>query len=217
MSDSRIYLAENRALQEKFGTQKLADKQETLIVHDVFTPDDIAFITARDMFFLSTVNSDAEPTISYKGGPKGFVRVIDNEIIFPSYDGNGMFLSMGNVTQNPNVGLLFIDFETPRRLRVQGAAALDHGDDKAQYPGAQFLVRVKPKHIFVNCPRYIHQYAKVGDSRYTPMQDGCSPIAEWKRLEVVHDSLSETDKAEVLKLGLLSQQDYDRKIGSNEA
>ena len=106
-------------MQDKFGTRVLADKKEELIVHQTFTNDEIEFISSRDRFFLSTLNSKGEPTVSFKGGPVGFVKVINNALIFPNYDGKGMFLSVGNLVKNQNVGLLFIDFETPRRLLVQ--------------------------------------------------------------------------------------------------
>lgn len=134
MDPSRIYLAEHRRMQNALGRRNLADRQEALIVHDTFTADDVDFISSRDMFFLSTVNSKNEPTVSYKGGPMGFIRVKDNELVFPNYDGNGMYLSVGNLVSNSKVGLLFIDFETPRRLRAQGLARMDDGPDKLDFP-----------------------------------------------------------------------------------
>src|SRR5690606_3046802 len=110
------------------------------IVHDAFTPQEIAFIEARDFFFLSTVDPNGRPTVSYKGGAPGFVSVRDNTLVFPCYDGNGMFLSVGNIEGNPNVGLLFMDFQTPRRLRVQGTARIDESAARDAVPGALALV-----------------------------------------------------------------------------
>ena len=73
------------------------------------------------MFFLSTIDPAGRPTVSYKGGDPGFVRVLDRTTVaFPCYDGNGMFFSMGNLLGNVQVGLLFINFEKPHRLRLQG-------------------------------------------------------------------------------------------------
>jgi uncharacterized protein YecE (DUF72 family) len=70
------------------------------------------------------VDGSGQPTCSYRGGDPGFVKVVEpGTIAFPSYDGNGMFLSMGNIRATAKVGLLFIDFETPHRLRVQGLLA----------------------------------------------------------------------------------------------
>jgi predicted pyridoxine 5'-phosphate oxidase superfamily flavin-nucleotide-binding protein len=83
------------------------------------------------MFFLATADEQGRPNCSYKGGEPGFVRVLDEHTVtFPSYDGNGMYLSSGNVLVNPNVGMLFIDFERGRRLRLNGVASIDENDGK---------------------------------------------------------------------------------------
>ena len=66
------------------------------------------------MFFLATADEHGMPQCSYKGGDPGFVRVVDEHTLaFPSYDGNGMYLSLGNLLVNPQVGILFIDFAQP--------------------------------------------------------------------------------------------------------
>lgn len=76
------------------------------------------------MFFLATADAQGRPSCSYKGGEPGFVRVLDEQTLaFPRYDGNGMFLSLGNALENPHVGLLFIDFVRARRLRFNGEAS----------------------------------------------------------------------------------------------
>ncbi|WP_232415347.1 MULTISPECIES: pyridoxamine 5'-phosphate oxidase family protein [Methylotenera] len=217
MKNSKLYLSEHRVIQDKFGTRALADKQEELIVHEVFTKEDAEFILTRDMFFLSTLNSRGEPTVSYKGGPVGFVKVIDNELIFPNYDGNGMFLSVGNLLKNENVGLLFIDFETPRRLRVQGIAKIDEQPDLQIFPKAEFLIRINPTEIWVNCPRYIHRYKKVSQSPYTPNTNKTSRLAQWKRLDSVYESLLPDDKVAVEESGQITQDQYNLMISNNEA
>jgi predicted pyridoxine 5'-phosphate oxidase superfamily flavin-nucleotide-binding protein len=115
---SRIYHEGQRELQREFDTMRLADRLEQVTCRTCITPEDRAFIESRDMFFLATADAAGRPNCSYKGGDPGFVRVIDETTIaFPNYDGNGMFLSFGNATVNPHVGLLFIDFESPKRLR----------------------------------------------------------------------------------------------------
>jgi hypothetical protein len=211
-----IYADCHRALQERYDARPLADRTAAAIVHSQFTPEDIAFISERDFFFLSTVDPNGSPTVSYKGGAPGFVRVEGNTLVFPSYDGNGMFLSMGNITDNPNVGLLFMDFVRPRRLRVQGVARLDEGPAREAFPGALFLVRVEPRHIFVNCPRYVHKYQRVETSRYVPRADGTAPLAQWKRLEVVHDALSPGDQAAARIEGFISLEEYQAKVDAGE-
>ena len=107
-----MYHGGSRELQDRFDTRRLADRIDERIVHDRIDDDDRAFIEARDMFFLATADEHGQPQCSYKGGDPGFVRVLDEQTIaFPIYNGNGMFLSAGNLLVNAQVGLLFIDFE----------------------------------------------------------------------------------------------------------
>jgi predicted pyridoxine 5'-phosphate oxidase superfamily flavin-nucleotide-binding protein len=148
-----------RQLQDRCDTRLLADRLDEKLSRTAFTADDRAFIVSRPLFFLATADASGRPDCSYKGGAPGFVRVTaDDELAFPSYDGNGMFRSLGNVLVNPAVALLFIDFERPNRLRVNGAARVVEGDPLlAEFPGAQFIVRVHAARIFPNCPRYIHR------------------------------------------------------------
>jgi len=216
MSDDGIYSQCHRDIQDRYDQRALADRTAQAIIHSTFTEQDIAFIAARDFFFLSSVDPDGHPTVSYKGGGVGFVAVENNELVFPCYDGNGMFMSMGNIAGNPKVGLLFIDFERPRRLRVQGIARLDESEARLRVPGALFLVRVAPKQIFVNCPRYVHKYARVETSRYVPDDAGTAPLAQWKRLEVVHDTLSPEDQEAAKRAGFLTLEEYGAKVDAGE-
>ncbi|WP_438021574.1 pyridoxamine 5'-phosphate oxidase family protein [Sorangium sp. So ce315] len=192
---SRLYGEQHRALQEQFNTSKLADRVEQIVVQSEVTDDNKAFIEARDMFFLSTVDHQGRPTVSYKGGAPGFVKVIDPKtVVFPSFDGNGMFFSMGNIAGNAQIGMLFIDFETPLRLRLQGVASV-HTDDPllAEYKEADLIVRVTVSDVWPNCPRYVHRYTKVAPSRYVP-KDACeTPLAGWKRIDLMQDVLPPKD------------------------
>jgi len=180
MSDT--YHEGNRRLQDRFDTRRLADRLDEAIVGDTIGPNDRAFIEQCDMFFLATADEQGRPNCSYKGGEPGFVRVVDEHTIaFPNYDGNGMYLSMGNLLANPHVGLLFIDFEMGHRMRLNGVASIDENDPlMAEYPEAQFIVRVRARQVFPNCPRYIHQYRLVERSRFVP-KAGCeTPVPGWK-------------------------------------
>src|SRR6188474_1175878 len=124
-----LYSPSARALQAQFDTPRLADRLEDVTVHDRFTPHDRHFLERRDMFFLAKVDATGQPTCSYKGGDPGFVTVVDEHTLaFPNYDGNGMYLSMGNVDATRRVGLLFIDFEGQDRMRVEGSATLAFDD-----------------------------------------------------------------------------------------
>jgi uncharacterized protein len=186
-----LYTSSARALQDRFDTRRLADRLAAVKVHDTFTPDDRAFIERLDMFFLATVDDTGQPTCSYKGGDPGFVTVVDDRTLaFPNYDGNGMYLSMGNVAATRRVGLLFIDFERQRRMRVDGSAEIRHDDPLlARYPEAQFMVRVRAEHIYPNCPRYIHKRELVERSPYVPQPGTVTPVPGWKESDWARDVL----------------------------
>lgn len=187
----------NRLLQDRFDARRLADRIDERLVDDIIDADDKVFIESLDMFFLATADEQGHPNCSYKGGEPGFVRVLDEPTVaFPNYDGNGMYLSAGNVLVNPNVGMLFIDFERGRRLRLNGVASIDEHDELMEhYPEAQFVVRVRAREVFPNCPRYIHKYQLVERSRFVP-KAGCStPVPGWKRFEWAQDVLPTNDPA----------------------
>lgn len=191
------YSAGSRELQARFDTRQLADRLADLKVHDRFTPDDRQFIAHMDMFFLATVDQAGQPSCSFKGGDPGFVQVIDERTLaFPSYDGNGMFVSMGNLAETRSVGLLFIDFAKQRRLRVDGVARIDFADPLLpKYAEAQFVVRVEAKSIYPNCPRYIHKYELVERSRFVPRAGERTPVPAWKESDWAKDVLPANDPA----------------------
>jgi predicted pyridoxine 5'-phosphate oxidase superfamily flavin-nucleotide-binding protein len=188
-----------RRFQDRFDTRRLADRIDERLVRSTIGDDERAFIERMDMFFLATGDADGRPQCSYKGGDPGFVRVLDERTLaFPSYDGNGMFLSIGNLAVNPHVGLLFIDFRArrPSRLRVNGIASIDERDPlRAAYTGAQLVVRLRATQVFPNCPRYIHRMALVERSRFVPRADRELPVPDWKRAEWACDVLPEGDPA----------------------
>jgi predicted pyridoxine 5'-phosphate oxidase superfamily flavin-nucleotide-binding protein len=192
-----LYSAASRQLQDRFDTRRLADRIEERIVHDQIDEGDRAFIEARDMFFIATTDAEGRPQCSYKGGDPGFVRVLDETTIaFPSYDGNGMYLTVGNLVTTKKVGLLFIDFESRKRMRLNGVASIDEADPLlAEYPEAQLIVRVTATEVFPNCPRYIHQYKLVSRSRFVPKTECETPVPQWKQSDWAHDVLPENDPA----------------------
>jgi predicted pyridoxine 5'-phosphate oxidase superfamily flavin-nucleotide-binding protein len=194
---AELYHGGSRGLQDRFDTRRIADRLEEKTVRDHIDDDDRAFIEARDMFFIATADEDGKPQSSYKGGDPGFVRVLDERTIaFPNYDGNGMYLTMGNLAINPQVGLLFIDFEGRKRMRLNGVASIDEDDPLlAEYPEAQFIVRVRATEVFPNCPRYIHEYKLVQRSRFVPKVDCETPVPAWKTREWSHDALPANDPA----------------------
>jgi uncharacterized protein len=217
---AEFYSDEQRALQRRFETEKMADLMQQVIVHAEVQEAERAFIESRDMFFLATVDAAGQPTCSYKGGAPGFVRVVDpGTLAFPSYDGNGMFLSMGNIQSTGHIGMLFIDFETPHRLRVQGAASVEPNDPLlADYPGADLIVRVAVSALFVNCSRYVHRYQRLAGSRYVPRTACETPFAEWKRIDLVQDALPPRDAGRTARAGgTISMAEYEAKLAAGEA
>jgi predicted pyridoxine 5'-phosphate oxidase superfamily flavin-nucleotide-binding protein len=171
-----------RELQDRFDTRRLADRLDEA-TSDRISDGHRAFIESRDMFFLATADADGVPQCSYKGGDPGFVRVIDDRTIaFPVYDGNGMFLSTGNVAVNPHVGILFIDLEGGTRLRFNGVASVDDEDPLLElWPRALLVVRVRGDAVFANCRRYVHRYELVQRSPFVPRDAGDPPVPDWKR------------------------------------
>ena len=211
---SRLYGKQHRSIQDDFGTRGMADRVEELVCRTEFDDGAKGFMESVEMFYLSSVDHQGRPTVSYKGGDAGFVKVLDSTtLIFPSYDGNGMFFSMGNISGNPQVGLLFISFETPNRLRVQGTASISKDPALlAHYKEADFVVTVKLSEFWQNCPRYIPQYTKVRDSRYVPREHCETPLAGWKQLDLVQDILLEADLKKVDQLGTINIEEWVGKI-----
>lgn len=175
------YRESHRHLQDQHDTRRLADRLAETAGEDL-TPFR-AFIEARDMFFIATADAAGRPQCSYKGGDPGFVKVVDpSTLAFPVYDGNGMFLTGGNLAENPSVGLLFISFEDGSRLRVNGDASMDAADPlREAFPGALFVVRVRARAVFPNCRRYVHTHGDAHRSVFVPRDDAPVPVPDWKR------------------------------------
>ena len=185
-----MYHDGNRELQDHFGARPLADRLVDRLWRNRFKDDDKAFIESVGFFFLATANADGHPDCSFKGGPAGFVRVpAPDLLVFPDYDGNGMFKSLGNIKSNPQIGMLFIEMgEKPKRLRVNGRATV-HLDDPllADLPGAQIVVRVTPEDIFPNCPRYIPNLQTGESSQYVPCEGVAPKEPAWKGFDIFKD------------------------------
>jgi predicted pyridoxine 5'-phosphate oxidase superfamily flavin-nucleotide-binding protein len=182
----------SRALQDAFHSRAIADRLDERFTRTAFSESDRDFVETSIYFFLATADAAGRPDVSFKGGPAGFARITaPNEIAFPDYDGNGMFRSLGNLSVNPQVGLLFIAMHgRPRRLRISGTARIERDDPLlAQTVGAQMMVRVTASAIFPNCPRYIPQLTLAGESAYTPRpgEDFVEPA--WKAFEPFRDAV----------------------------
>ena len=129
-------------------------------------------------------------------------QVLDT-VAFPNFDGNGMYLTTGDVLVNPSVGLLFIDFERGHRTRLNGVASIDPNDPlMAEHAEAQFIARVRAREVFPNCPRYIHRYKLVERSRFVPKKGVATPVPAWKCADWSADALPAADPA----------RDHDREV-----
>ena len=215
---SELYGANHRAMQDAFDSRKLADRVVEMVVRPEIDDVGKAFIESRDMFFLSSVDHNGRPTVSYKGGTPGFVKVLDSTTIaFPSYDGNGMYLSMGNISGNPEIGCLFIDFERPYRMRLQGRAeVVKSGPLMALFKEAEMVVKVSVSQTWMNCPRYIHRYSKVEASKYAPGVEAETPFCEWKRIDILQDVVRPTEREKVEQMGTVTIDDWMGKVISGD-
>ena len=194
MNSQPMYHAGSRAIQERFDSRRIADRLEQVTVHDELNDWDVEVVQGASMFFLATTGPDGWPDCSYKGGLPGFVHVLDRRTLaFPSYDGNGMFRSLGNIAASARVGMLFIDFEQAGRMRVNGTATVEFDDDHLRaFDGAQAVVRVAIERIFPNCPRYIHRMHLVEHSVYAPSPGHVPPEPDWKSSPDFRDALPGT-------------------------
>lgn len=215
-----FYTPEQRELQDQFETRALADTHLQTIVHPEIQDAERGFIESRDMFFLATTGEHGQPSCSYKGGAPGLVKVVNaRTVAFPNYDGNGMYLSLGNVRANAKVGMLFIDFETPHRLRLHGNASVDRDDPLIDlWPEAELVVRVAVSQLWINCPRYVHRYRKLASSRYVPQAACRTPLAEWKRIDLLQPVLPPRDQGRAEQEGgTITLDEYMAKTAAGEA
>ena len=181
----------HRTLQSRFSSTALADRLEQVTLGSTLSDADAQFVGSASFFFLATADQQGRPECSYKGGAPGFVRVLSPDLlVFPDYDGNGMFRSLGNLQVNPALAMLFIAMDaSPKRLRINGQARVAFDDDAlmAEFPGAQALIRVTPDHVFPNCPRYIHDATAGELSPYTPAPGGLVAEPAWKSFDDFKD------------------------------
>ena len=189
---SDLYGTGARALQDHFDARRLADRLKEVTVKESIDEKTAAYLERATYFFLATVDEAGFPDVSYKGGRSGFVRVLDEHTIrFPSYDGNGMFRSLGNIQETGRVALLFIrQNEKANRIRVHGnARVLLSASALEQFEGSEAVVEVHVSRVFPNCPRYIHDFESGTISEFAPGGDVAPPQPEWKEWEIFADVL----------------------------
>lgn len=182
-----IFSAEARELQDVFDTRRLADRLIEHFVEPTLNSEQAAFIRRCRMLFIATIGPQGLPDCSYKGGRSGFVRVVDDgTLIIPFYDGNGMFCTLGNIKSSGKVGLLFIDFESSYRLRVNGSASVTvvGRDGTPEFPGALALVSVKTEVVYDLCERYVHKLQFIEESEFCPAEAYEPPEAPYLKKSI---------------------------------
>ena len=134
------------------------------------------FISDQEMVFLATSNSQGECDSSFRAGPKGFIKVLDNyTLIFPEFKGNGVMASLGNIYENPQIGLMFIDFFTSSiGLHVNGKAEIITEKEASKFVNpidkaiaekdgkhkTKLWVKIKVKEAYIHCAKHIPKLKK---------------------------------------------------------
>jgi hypothetical protein len=147
-----------REAQRRWGRAERRDPGRLArLLLDHIPPEYHARIEAGVFFFLATSNARGQCDCSFKGGGPGLVRVLDaRTLAFPDFDGNDLFMSLGNILENPQVGLLFIDFADGARLRVSGRATIhDDGPARALFPEAPRVLVVTIEAVTPNCSAFV--------------------------------------------------------------
>jgi predicted pyridoxine 5'-phosphate oxidase superfamily flavin-nucleotide-binding protein len=184
MDDVPVYHAGMRELQDLRETRRLADRLAEVTLHDTFTDEDRELIQRCRMFCIATADDHANPDCSYKGGQPGFVRVLDERTLaVPDYDGNGMYRTWGNVLVNPQVGLLFLDFENPKRLRVNGRAQISQMPGLRAFPPCSSCASRRSGSF--TTARVMHRMQLVEESVH---RDADTPPVPTGRIRVFRDS-----------------------------
>ncbi|MGW5308398.1 pyridoxamine 5'-phosphate oxidase family protein [Nocardia thailandica] len=164
-------------LQERFRTTDRAERFYDDQVLDYLNPTMIEFMARMDMAFIATADAHGECDSSFRAGPPGFLHVIDERTIaYPEYRGNGVMASLGNILENPHVGILMIDFVRDLiGLHVNGSARMvDDAElrttvedlpEPQRGRAAQVWVVVDVEEAYIHCRKHIPQMVPVGAER----------------------------------------------------
>lgn len=195
MTERRAFYHEGmQALQERFDGRRVA---EALAAHRRrydFWDSDRVMIENTPFFFIATSFGDYTDC-SMRSGVPGFVKIVaPGTIEFPEYDGNSMYRTLGNISRNPNVGLLFVKFDgKTARIRINGAATIcDDTQTLARHHAAKLVVRVECE-LFSNCARAVHDLEHDQLSVYLPHPGYDPPAPEWKSRDYIKGILPQDD------------------------
>lgn len=183
-----------RELQDRFDGRRVADLLADHRRRYDFWDADREMIETAPFLFIATSYAD-HTDCSLRSGMPGFIKIVGPGVLeFPEYDGNSMYRTLGNISRNPNVGLLFVRFDgTTPRIRINGRASiLDAAADLTRHHGAKLVVRVECE-IFSNCPRSVHDLQTGKLSAYLPRPGYEPPPPEWKSRDYIRDILPAND------------------------
>jgi predicted pyridoxine 5'-phosphate oxidase superfamily flavin-nucleotide-binding protein len=164
---SLVFTPVVKALQEKYGSRRAYARQEKgAPAPDRLGPHEIEFVTERDSFYIASVGETGWPYVQHRGGPKGFLKVIDDRTLaFADFAGNRQFVSAGNLTVNDRVAMIMVDYPAQTRLKILGRAEVLEGGaartwiEKTREPGYDATVeRAFVIHVEAfdwNCPQHI--------------------------------------------------------------
>jgi len=163
---SIAFTDEIKALQEKHGSRKSYARMEKEIYQEGLTENEIAFIAGRDSFYMATMGESGFPYIQHRGGPKGFIKVLDAKRIgFIDFKGNMQYVSVGNIAGNNKVALIMVDYPSRTRLKIYARAEITElDDDPALYELLDLSeYKFRPERMMIlhieaydwNCPQHI--------------------------------------------------------------
>ena len=154
-----------KALQERNGSRagyaRMAEKKDW---HDTVTPDLAAFLAERDSLYLATASAEGRPYIQHRGGPKGFLKVLDDKrLAFADFGGNRQYISAGNLSENDQAAIFLMDYPNRRRIKLWGRARVVEDDPELLARLVEPGYKAKPERAFlfeveawdVNCPQHI--------------------------------------------------------------
>ena len=156
-----------KAIQTQKGSRPAyARMEETSGWQTTVTPELTNFLMDLDMFYLGTANAHGQPYIQYRGGPPGFLRVLDeNTLAFADFSGNRQYITLGNLSENPRAFLFLMDYANQRRIKLWGTAHVVENDPDLwnRLSDPSYQAKVERAILFkidawdVNCPQHIHR------------------------------------------------------------
>ncbi len=173
------------AVQERFGSRASYARMEAKGGFTVEITEDLkAFISERDSFYLSTASADGQPYIQHRGGPKGFLTVLDvHTLAFGDFKGNRQYISVGNLTENNKVCLFLMDYINRKRVKIWGTARVIEDDAELLEKVTSTGYKGKPECVFVidvavwdvNCPQHITPRYTKTEIEDLDICNGCAP------------------------------------------